>query len=215
MGPSTQDTAKAQLLLPLRIARAKNAAWEQRAEHPTIQRHPQELLLSAPSPSACAPTAQAGMTPQVHGQVPPQSPLLRDQEKPLAQRLSCGNLPRGAVSSERSCAPQRLKGGGRADRAACGHRAAPLARPPNPTAPHDQRRSSKAMRTKAPTCSPARSAREWRTPFFPAPFPSARCRCRDPRTEPGGDRTSRDPAHTPAPTDALNEREGNVPFSNL
>lgn len=116
---------------------------------------------------------------RVHGRVPPQSALLREQQKPLAERLTSRNLYGEAVGSERSCTPQRSNGGGQADHAADAAR--PLSKPSQ-----GQQRSSKRQRTKPPIRFPAQSARESQTPFFSAPSPCARCRCRDPRTEPGG-----------------------------
>lgn len=61
VSPSAQDTAEVQLLLPLQIAWVKKAAWEQRAEHPNIQRHPGGTALPCPVPvpGPCRCTAES------------------------------------------------------------------------------------------------------------------------------------------------------------
>lgn len=64
---------------------------------------------------------------QVHGRVPPHSVLLRDQQKPLAERLASRNLYGEAVGSERSRTPSA--GTGAAGRTT---QQTLLARSPNP-----------------------------------------------------------------------------------
>ena len=114
--------------------------------------------LPSPPPCACPPTMHAGMVAQVHSQVPPQSMLLRDQQKPLAERLACGNLDREAVCSERSCMPQRLDAGGHADHTACRHCLPALQTQLPPRTWLGPAGKFKATRTKPPVCFPAQSA---------------------------------------------------------